>query len=418
MIDFAGSGIVHTCGGFAGLAGAIVVGPRLKRFEKDGTVNPMPGHNSAMAALGTFILIWGWFGFNAGSTLAFSGTAGALAAKVCVTTILSASSAALTTVVIVRIVYGSYDLINALNGALAGLVAITSGCAVVEPWAAVVIGICAAPIFLGAAALLLKLRIDDPLNASPLHGFCGIWGVVAVGLFADQGDLSRAYGLVTEEYGLFLGGNITLLGVQFFGAVTIAIWSFATVALVFLVLRLIGWLNVSMSEEILGMDEVHHGGMAYDFGTRRVDVNLNDKADALKDLEEAFTRDGVMDRAAVVDIFAAHRHNAEEYLGVNTPDELIDKYDMDGNGILDLDELDNLFHDLYLLRQDDHHRSFRRQYGRGDDSYVHLNIQPAQPNKTSSAAPSRVAPDPEKGESTGAISSTQASSSDSSSSSS
>jgi Amt family ammonium transporter len=151
MIDFAGSSVVHMVGGWAGLCGAVVVGPRLGRFAEDGTVRDIPGHSALLASLGVAILWMGWYGFNAGSTLMVSGGASILAAKVCVTTTLAAASACLTTTFMMKRLVGTWNLTVSLNGVLAGLVSITAGCATVEPWAAFVIGILGAFVYIGSS---------------------------------------------------------------------------------------------------------------------------------------------------------------------------------------------------------------------------------------------------------------------------
>ena len=265
-IDFAGSSVVHMVGGFAGLMGAIIVGPRIGKFGKDGSINPIPGHSISMAALGVFLLWFGWYGFNAGSTLMLTDGFAALAAKVAVNTTLAAAAGAVGLTFLSKLRTGKYDIGLTMNGALGGLVGITAGCAVVDPWAAVIIGLIAAPIVMIGIAGLDRLGVDDPVGAVSVHGFAGIWGVLAVGLFASQSGIADAY-VASDTYGLLLGGGFEQLGIQALGAVSIAGWAIAASAILFLLIKYTVGLRVSEEEEYLGLDIVEHGVEAYpDFG--------------------------------------------------------------------------------------------------------------------------------------------------------
>ena len=173
-------------GGICGLVGAIFLGPRLGRFAEDGTVKEMRGSNLALALLGVIFLWIGWYGFNCGSTLAVSGGISRVAGKIAVTTTISAASSGLTMVLYQRLFGSHHDFIALGNAILAGLVSITAGCAVVEPWGGFCIGVIGCLGYLLASTILLKLRIDDPLDAFPVHGFCGMWGVLAVGIFGTD----------------------------------------------------------------------------------------------------------------------------------------------------------------------------------------------------------------------------------------
>ena len=261
-LDFAGSSVVHMVGGLAGLVGAIVVGPRIGKFGKGGAVNPIPGHNIALATLGVFILWFGWYGFNPGSTLGLTGGFAALAAKVAVNTTLAAAAGAVGVTALSKLRTGSYDMGLTLNGALGGLVAITAPCAVVEPWAAVVIGLVAAPIIVGGVAGLDRLRIDDPVGAVSVHGFAGIWGVLSVGLFATKGGIAAAY-VPSDQYGLFMGGGIEQLGIQALGMIAIAGWTIVTSAILFLVIKYTVGIRISEEEERRGLDLVEHEAESY-----------------------------------------------------------------------------------------------------------------------------------------------------------
>jgi len=258
FVDFAGSGIVHMVGGGAALMGAIFLGPRYGRFRENGEVVDMPGHSTVLATLGTFILWFGWYGFNCCSTGAIEGNQ-VTAAKVAVTTTLSAAAGGVTTLGIHVYMYQVPDVGPALNGILAGLVSITAPCAVVEPYAAFIIGIIGGAVYFGAATMLKKLQIDDPLDASPVHFFCGAWGCIASGLFGTEA------GIGSSDYGAFYGGGGKQLGYQIAGVISIAAWTCGMSGIMFAAMKAAGILRVSKEDELAGLDESHHGGAAYDF---------------------------------------------------------------------------------------------------------------------------------------------------------
>jgi Amt family ammonium transporter len=262
-IDFAGSGIVHMVGGFAGLMGAMIVGARLGKYDGSGRVNPIPGHNIGIAVLGMFILWFGWYGFNPGSTLGLSGGLAALAAKVAVTTTLAAGTGVSTAALYSRLTTGKYDMGLTINGALAGLVAITAPCATVEPWAAVVIGAIGAMVMMGGVRLLDNLKIDDPVGAVSVHGLAGAWGVIAVGLFSTKNGLATAGYVDPESYGLLVGGGVEQLGMQLIGLGAIVGWTVVTAGALFLAIKYTIGLRVSEEEEIRGLDVDEHGLEAY-----------------------------------------------------------------------------------------------------------------------------------------------------------
>lgn len=263
-IDFAGSGVVHMVGGFAGLVGAFFVGPRMGKYT-GGKINVMPGHSIALGTMGMFILWFGWYGFNPGSTLALSGGFADLAAKVAVTTTLAAAAGGVTAVLISRARTGVYDMGLTINGILGGLVAITAGCAVVDPWAAIVIGGIGAGVVMLVIDLLDRVRIDDPVGAVAVHGGAGLWGVLAVGLFASEAGMAQAYS-ETSSYGLLMGGGAEQLGIQALGAAAIIAWTVGTSAILFGAIKVLIGLRVSEAEELEGLDFHEHGGQAYNFG--------------------------------------------------------------------------------------------------------------------------------------------------------
>ncbi len=258
-VDFAGSGVVHTIGGFVGLAGAIVLGPRFGKFGKDGKPRAIPGHSITLAALGTFILWFGWFGFNPGST--FSAHQLRIAV-IAVNTNLAAAAGAAVAILLVFMKTKKWDVGMMLNGCLAGLVAITAPCAWVEAWAAVIIG--------GIAGLLVVLsvyfwearRVDDPVGAVSVHGINGVWGLISVGLFADgtYGLGSTAEPLVK---GLFYGGGYGQLIAQVIGAAVCASWAFGLGFIAFRLMEKYFGIRVSPEEEIKGLDIQEHGTPAY-----------------------------------------------------------------------------------------------------------------------------------------------------------
>lgn len=267
-VDFAGSGVVHMVGGTAAIIGAKVVGPRMGKFSKDGKVNAIPGHNISSGMLGLFILWFGWYGFNPGSTLLMTGGFAALAGKVAVTTTLAACAAAVASVVITKMKTGRYDLGLVVNGTLGGLVGITAGCATVEPWAAVVIGAIASLVVIYAVDLLdYVLKIDDPVGAAPVHLFAGLWGVIAVGLFSSESGMAGAYGGESGAYGLLVGGGFDQLGAQLIGAGAIIAWTAVLSAIIFVGIKVTMGLRVPEEEEEKGLDLGEHGIDAYpDFG--------------------------------------------------------------------------------------------------------------------------------------------------------
>ena len=248
--DFAGSTVVHSVGGWLGLMGAMMVGPRREKFN--GKAKAIPGHNLTFAALGVFILWFGWFGFNPGSQLAASGADNANAiSKIFVTTNLAAAAGAITSMIVSWMRYKRPQLSMTLNGALAGLVAITAGCDIVTPGGALIIGIIAGIVLIFSVEFIEKvLHIDDPVGASSVHGVCGAVGTILVGFFATDG-------------GLFYGGGASLLWTQVVGVLAVAAWALGTGFILFKVIKSTVGLRVSDRVEEEGLDIYEHGETAY-----------------------------------------------------------------------------------------------------------------------------------------------------------
>ncbi|KAI4306617.1 hypothetical protein L6164_029878 [Bauhinia variegata] len=274
-IDFAGSGVVHLVGAIAGFWGSLIEGPRVGRFDAFGKPVPLRGHNATLVVLGTFLLWFGWFGFNPGSfdkiLVAYPSTTHqgnwTSVGRTAVTTTLAGSTAAIITLFGRRLLVGHWDALDACNGLLGGFVAITSGCAVVEPWAAIVCGFVSAFVLIGLNILALKLHYDDPLEAAQLHGGCGTWGLIFTGLFAKEEFVVQAYDSgvkgVTRPYGLLLGGGWGLLGAQVIEILVIVVWVSVTMGPLFYGLHKLDMLRISTNEEVAGLDISSHGGYAY-----------------------------------------------------------------------------------------------------------------------------------------------------------
>lgn len=255
--DFAGSTVVHLTGAAAALAATIVLKPRIGKFNKDGSSNDIAGHNQVYTALGVLILWVGWFGFNAGSTF---GVDNAFFGFVALNTQLAAAAGAIAAMLIVWALSGKADIPTTLNGALAGLVAITASCAFVAPWAAVVIGTIAGLIVYFSMKFFDRAKIDDPIFALSVHGAAGIWGTLSTGFFATPELAAMNGGLP----GLFYGGGMTQLGVQTIGVVSSGLYAFVVA---FIILKLMksfmGGIRVTEEEEIIGLDLSEHGSYGY-----------------------------------------------------------------------------------------------------------------------------------------------------------
>ena len=251
-VDFAGSGVVHAVGGMVALAGAIIVGPRIGKYNADGTANVIKGHNTPYVVIGTFILFFGWFGFNAGSTL--SGTDPRIA-MIATNTLLAGATGAVVAMYIQLIRTQKTDIGMSANGALAGLVGITAPCAFVAPWAAVAIGAIAAVIMMGSVEVVeKKLKVDDPVGAISVHGVVGLWGLLAVGIFAN-GTYGGVSGMVD--------GNFEQILAQLISMVTVVAWAFGTGIVLFWGIKKTIGLRATPEEELDGLDLPEHGVLAY-----------------------------------------------------------------------------------------------------------------------------------------------------------
>lgn len=250
--DFAGSAIVHSVGGVLAFVGALCLGPRLGKYDKNGKSRAIPGHNLMAAALGVFILWFGWFGFNPGSQLAASGEVNSTAiSHVFLTTNLAAAAGGFATMFVTWIKYGKPSLSLTLNGVLAGLVGITAGCDLVAPWAAVVIGlVCGTVLVFSIEFIDVKLHVDDPVGASSVHGVCGILGTLMTGLLATDG-------------GALLGGGWGFFGAQFFGVLMIDVWAAAAGFVLFYGIKALKGLRVDKRIEEEGLDIYEHGESCY-----------------------------------------------------------------------------------------------------------------------------------------------------------
>ncbi len=259
MIDFAGSTVVHSVGGWAALAGAMLVGPRLGKYNRDGSSNAIPGHNIPLAALGVFILWFGWFGFNPGSTTAGTNLS---IATIAVTTNLAAAAGAIVAMFTTWLRYGKPDLSMALNGALAGLVAITAPCANVSPLSAIIIGAIGGLLVVFSVEFIDKvLKIDDPVGAISVHGVCGAWGTLSAGLFAEAA-YGEASGMGAVN-GLFFGGGIGQFITQLTGVAAVFLWTFLSALIVFALAKAMLGLRVTDEEQLKGLDIGEHGMEAY-----------------------------------------------------------------------------------------------------------------------------------------------------------
>ena len=273
--DFAGSTIVHSTGGWAAMMGAIFLGPRIGKYDRHGKSRTMPGHSVAFVVVGVLVLWFGWFGFNAGSELA----ADDVVMRAAVTTMLAAAAGGVTAAAAVWLRTGHLDVAMTGNGVLAGLVGITAGTATMTPVGAVLAGAVAGVIVVGSVAFFDRVRIDDPVGAISVHGVCGLWGTLAVGLFARHGDGFVA----TDNAGLFYGGGFDQLLVQFIGAALVFVWVAATTGILFAVIKHTVGLRVPPEVEISGLDIFEHGQPGYVFRATEPELEFPEAVSLVKE---------------------------------------------------------------------------------------------------------------------------------------
>ncbi|KAJ8747227.1 hypothetical protein K2173_017299 [Erythroxylum novogranatense] len=275
VIDFAGSGVVHLVGGTAGFWGAFIEGPRMGRFEHNGRPAPLRGHSATLVVLGTFLLWFGWYGFNPGSFFNILKTYGksgsyygqwSAVGRTAVTTTLAGSTAALTTLFGKRLLVGHWNVTDVCNGLLGGFAAITGGASVVDPWAAILCGFVSAWVLIGFNKLAEKFKYDDPLEAAQLHGGCGSWGIIFTALFAKKEYVNEVYpGYSGRPFGLFMGGGGKLLAAHLVQILVILGWVSVTMGPLFYLLRHLNLLRITHEEEMAGLDLTSHGGHAYEY---------------------------------------------------------------------------------------------------------------------------------------------------------
>jgi Amt family ammonium transporter len=265
--DFAGSSAVHSVGGWAALAGVIVLGPRFGKYGKDGKVNAIPGHNLTSGTIGALILWLGWFGFNPGSTMA---AIPADIARICITTNTAAAAALLSSTITSWFYLGKPDLGMSINGCLAGLVAVTAPCAFISVSSSFIIGLIAGIMVVFFVVMFDKLKLDDPVGALSVHLGCGVFGTICVGLFAQDQFLPN-----TTGNGLLFGGGAKLLMTQLTGVGAVAVFTFITSLIAFYIIKVTIGLRVSLEEEIEGLDIGEHGQAAYpEFVSRKASHQL------------------------------------------------------------------------------------------------------------------------------------------------
>ncbi len=255
MLDFAGSTVVHSVGGWAALAGVLILGPRFGKYTDDGKINPIPGHNLPIANIGVFVLWLGWFGFNPGSTMAADPTA---ISHIVMTTNTAAVAAILSSTVISWILIGKPDFGMTLNGCLAGLVAVTASCAYISIGSSLIIGFIAGILVVVSVIFFDRMKIDDPVGALSVHLVNGVFGTLAVGLFAQNN-----VGGISSPNGLFYGGGLSLLFSQLIGMLTTAFYVFFISLIFWYILKSTIGIRVSLHEEIQGLDIGEHGNTAY-----------------------------------------------------------------------------------------------------------------------------------------------------------
>eukprot|EP01130_Rhizamoeba_saxonica_P008318 TRINITY_DN3362_c0_g1_i2.p1 TRINITY_DN3362_c0_g1~~TRINITY_DN3362_c0_g1_i2.p1 ORF type:complete len:378 (-),score=82.64 TRINITY_DN3362_c0_g1_i2:36-1169(-) len=297
FIDFAGSGVVHVTGGISGFVGAKIVGKRRgrydKRLEKIGIFKPQDVN--AMA-LGTLILWFTWYGFNCGSTTKLSDNQFSVAGRVAVCTTLAGAISGATTLMITRYLDKEWNLPNTLNGLLGGLVGVTAPCAFIEPWAALIIGLLSGALYYVSSKLLVRIRVDDPLEVTCVHGVCGAWGTIAVGIFAKTEYIEDVLGFETDHGGVIYGG-IQQLAVQCLGLVVILAWAGLWTTIIFYFLKQIKWLRVSKEHDQAALQkkmndyereqQLFHISKNQNIGDGPMEVQINDETSSSTTVSES-----------------------------------------------------------------------------------------------------------------------------------
>ena len=275
FLDFAGDTVVHSLGGWAALAGAIILGPRIGKYGKDGKPKAIPGHNMSLAVIGLFVLWLGWFGFNPGSTMSFQNPSDVM--HILMTTNTSAIMAVLTSTITSWIFIGKPDLGMTINGCLAGLVAITGGCAYISITDSMIIGALAGILVVFLVLFFDRIKVDDPVGATSVHLGCGVFGTICVGLFAQEGVTS-----LSATNGLFYGGGFGPLGIQLLGILAVGAFVFVSTYVIWWILKKTVGIRVSREEEIAGLDIGEHGNYAYpDFmpAVENIDYDMEEESE-------------------------------------------------------------------------------------------------------------------------------------------
>lgn len=293
FLDFAGDTVVHSLGGWAALAGALILGPRIGKYGKDGKPKAIPGHNMSLAVIGLFVLWLGWFGFNPGSTMSFQNPSDVM--HILMTTNTSAIMAVLTSTITSWIFIGKPDLGMTINGCLAGLVAITGGCAYISVVDSLVIGAMAGVLVVVLVLFFDRIHVDDPVGATSVHLGCGVFGTICVGLFAQEGATT-----LSAVNGLFYGGGWGLLGIQLVGILSVGAFVFVSTYIFWWILKKTVGIRVSREEEIAGLDIGEHGNFAYpDFvqAVENIDYDLEEKQSEKLDDMPVLETNPVQERA-------------------------------------------------------------------------------------------------------------------------
>ncbi|MBM6831826.1 ammonium transporter [Faecalicoccus acidiformans] len=292
FLDFAGDTVVHSLGGWAALAGALILGPRIGKYGKDGKPKAIPGHNMSLAVIGLFVLWLGWFGFNPGSTMSFQNPSDVM--HILMTTNTSAIMAVLTSTITSWIFIGKPDLGMTINGCLAGLVAITGGCAYISVVDSLIIGAMAGVLVVVLVLFFDRIHVDDPVGATSVHLGCGVFGTICVGLFAQEGATT-----LSAVNGLFYGGGWGLLGIQLVGILSVGAFVFVSTYIFWWILKKTVGIRVSREEEIAGLDIGEHGNFAYpDFvqAVENIDYDLEEKQSEKLDDMPVLETNPVQDR--------------------------------------------------------------------------------------------------------------------------